>query len=95
MLSIMCILIEILRRVHTKGANKSLNSFKLGDFKVRFLSDGAPSMAVKGLICTFQALARLSRVSSRLVGEISRPLVCFCDGVGGAGGGGDGGGGGC
>ena len=51
---------------------KSLNSFKFGDFKVRFPSDGA----VKGLIRIFQVLARLSRVSSRLVGEIYRPLVC-------------------
>ena len=32
-----------------EGGKKSLNGFKFGDFKVRFPSDGAASMAVIGL----------------------------------------------
>ena len=39
---------EILSRAHAKGA-KTLNSFKFGSAIGRFPSDGAASMAVKGL----------------------------------------------
>ena len=40
--------IEILSPAHAKG-EKSLNDFTLGTFTGRFPSDGAASMAVKGL----------------------------------------------
>ena len=33
-----------------EGGGKSLNGFKFGDFMIRFPSDGAASMAVKGLM---------------------------------------------
>ena len=49
LLSVPCILIEILSRVHTKEG-KSLNDLKFGTFIGCFLSEGAASMAVKGLI---------------------------------------------
>ena len=56
LLSVPCLLIEILSRTHAKGAKKkrekkkeSLNDFKFGTFVGRFPSDGAASMAVKGL----------------------------------------------
>ena len=48
LLSTLCILIEILSPAHAKG-EKSLNDFKFGTFAGRFPSDGAASMAVKGL----------------------------------------------
>ena len=44
----LCILIEILSPAHAKG-EKSLNNFKFGTFTGCFPSDGAASMAVKGL----------------------------------------------
>ena len=43
--------IEILSPAHAKG-EKSLNDFKFGTFAGRFPSDGAASMAVKGLSVT-------------------------------------------
>ena len=49
LLSMLCILTEILSRAHTKGA-ESHNGFKSGTFIGRFRVDGAASMAVKGLI---------------------------------------------
>ena len=49
LLWILCILIEILSRAHAKGAKKSLNDFKFGTIMGRFPSDGAASMAEKGL----------------------------------------------
>ena len=52
LLSILCILIEVLSHPHAKG--KSLNDFKFGAFTGRFLSNGAASMAVKVLM--FQRL---------------------------------------
>ena len=48
LLSILGILIEILSRDHVNG-KKGLNDFKFGTFVGRFWSDGAASMAVKGL----------------------------------------------
>ena len=48
LLSILCILIEVLSRAHSKGG-KSLNDFNLGTFIGSFLSDGAACTAVKGL----------------------------------------------
>ena len=45
----MCILIEISSRDHAKG-KKDLNGFKFGNSVGRFPSDGAATMAVKGLI---------------------------------------------
>ena len=47
LLSILCILIEVLSNPHAKG--KSLNDFKFGTFIGRFLSEGAASMAVEEL----------------------------------------------
>ena len=44
----LCILTEILSRVHVKGA-KSHNGFKFGTFIGRFPSDSAANMAVKRL----------------------------------------------
>ena len=46
--SVLCILIETISRAHAKG-EKSLNGFRFGTLVGRFLSDGAGSMAVKGL----------------------------------------------
>ena len=46
--SVLCILIESLSHVHAKG-RKRLNDFKFGSFIGRVQSDGAGSMAVKGL----------------------------------------------
>ena len=46
-LSILCILIEFLSRVHAKWW-KSQNDFRFGTFVGRFPSDRAASMAVKG-----------------------------------------------
>ena len=48
LLSILCMLIEILSRTHAKQG-KSLNGFKFGTFTGRFQSDSAASKAVKGL----------------------------------------------
>ena len=49
LLSVLCILIEILSRGHAKRG-KGLNDFKFGTFIRPFTSDGAASMAVKGLV---------------------------------------------
>lgn len=49
LLSTLCVLTELLLRVHTKG-EKGLNNFKLGTFSGRFPSYDAASMAMKGLI---------------------------------------------
>ena len=46
--STLCILIEILLCAYAKE-RKSQNDFKFGTFTGHFLSDGAESMAVKGL----------------------------------------------
>ena len=46
--SILCILIEILSFAHGKGG-KGLNDFKFSTFIGRFQSNGAASIAVKGL----------------------------------------------
>ena len=48
LLSILCILIEIVSRARAKGG-KSLNDFKFGTIVGRFQSDGVASMAVKRL----------------------------------------------
>ena len=48
LLSILCILIEIVSRARAKGG-KSLNDFKFGTIVGRFQSDGVASMAMKGL----------------------------------------------
>ena len=53
LLSTLCILIEIFSPAHAKG-EKKLNDFKFGTFTGRFPSDGAASMAVKGLIEAFR-----------------------------------------
>ena len=47
-LSVLCILVEVLSRVHA-NRGKSLNDFKFGTSVGRFSSDGAASTAVKGL----------------------------------------------
>ena len=49
LLSILCILIEVLSGVHEKGGGGGLNDFKFSTFIGRFPSDGAASMAVKEL----------------------------------------------
>ena len=49
LLSILCILIEVLLRAHPKMGRGSLNNLKFGTFIGRFLSNDATSMAVKGL----------------------------------------------
>ena len=49
LLSVLCILTEVLSLAHVKG-KKVLNDFKLGTFIDHFQSDNATSMAVKGLI---------------------------------------------
>ena len=48
LLSILCILIEILSLAHAKE-EKSFNDLKFGIFTGRFLSDCTVSMAMKGL----------------------------------------------
>ena len=48
LLSILCVLTEVLSLLHGKGG-KGLNNFKFDTFSGRFPSDGAASMAVKGL----------------------------------------------
>ena len=48
LVSIQCILIEILPRAHGKE-EKGLYDFRFGAFTGHFQSDGAESMAVKGL----------------------------------------------
>ena len=48
LLSISCILIELFSRAHAKGTRDLIN-FKFGTSIDRFPSDGAASMAVKGL----------------------------------------------
>ena len=50
LLSILCILIEIISHAHVGGGGVGLNDFKFGTFIGHFLSDDATSMAVKGLI---------------------------------------------
>ena len=50
LLSLLYILIEVISRACAKG-KKGLNDFKLGTLTGLFQSDGAASMAVKGLIC--------------------------------------------
>ena len=50
MLSILSILIEILSCAHTKREKDLMISNYFGTFVGRFPSDGAASMAVKGLI---------------------------------------------
>ena len=53
LLSILCILTEILSLTHAKGGKKrGHNDFKFGTLIGRFLSDGAASIAAKGLIYT-------------------------------------------
>ena len=47
LISVLCVLIEFLSRAHVEG--KRLYDFKFGNFIGRFPSDGAASMAVKGL----------------------------------------------
>ena len=49
LLSILCILIEVLSCAHAKGNKKGLNDFKFGTFVRHFQSDGVASRAVKGL----------------------------------------------
>ena len=49
LLSILCILVEVLSRVQTKRV-KRLNDFRFGTSIGRFSSDGAASTAVKGLM---------------------------------------------
>ena len=48
LLSVLCILIEVLWRAHAKGG-KGLSDFSFGAFIGRFQSDGAESMEEKGL----------------------------------------------
>ena len=48
LLSILSLLIEIFSRAHAKGGT-GLSDFKFGTFIGGFPSDGAASMAVKGL----------------------------------------------
>ena len=50
LLSLLYILIEIISRASAKG-KKGFNDFRLGTLIGLFQSDGAASMAVKGLIC--------------------------------------------
>jgi len=45
LLSILCILVEVISRAYANG-EKSLNGFKFGTFIRRFPSDGAASMPV-------------------------------------------------
>ena len=49
LLSILCILIEILSRARVKGGGGSLHDFKFGTSTGRFPSEGAAVTAVKGL----------------------------------------------
>ena len=49
LLSILCILIQVLSLAHEKG-RKSLNDFKFGTFAARFPSDTMANMVMKGLI---------------------------------------------
>ena len=51
LLSILCILVEVLSRAHAKKG-KCRNDFKFGTFIGRFSSDDATSTAMKGLIYT-------------------------------------------
>ena len=53
LLSILSILIEILSRAHENGQKKSRNDFRFGTPISRFSSDGAASVAVKGLRAAF------------------------------------------
>ena len=55
LLSILCIFIELFSRGQAQGAKKGLNDFKFGTFIGRFQSNGAASMAVKGLIFSFKS----------------------------------------
>ena len=54
LLSILCILIEILSHAHAhaKGAKKSLRGFRVGTSFGNFPSDGAASKVVKGFNLT-------------------------------------------
>ena len=48
-LSMLCVSVEVLSRAHEKG-KKVLNDFRFCTFIGRFPSDGATSMAAKGLM---------------------------------------------
>ena len=62
LLSVLCILIEVLSRAHAKGGGGgggggwSLNDFMFGSFTGPFPSDGAASMAEKGLTMMIQSI---------------------------------------
>ena len=58
LLSLLCILVEVISRAHAMGWGGvgwggCLNGFKFGTFIGRFPSDGAARMAVKGLIFNY------------------------------------------
>ena len=57
LLSILSILTEVLSRAHAKGQTKSPNDFRFGTPTGRFPSDGAASMAVKGLKSTLTTMS--------------------------------------
>ena len=78
LLSILCILIDILSCTPPKG-NKGLSDFKFGTFICRFQSDGAASMAVKGL-STHDTTnkAKLIVKAQTLDIAIIRTNVAFC-----------------
>ena len=57
LLSLLCILTEVLSRAHAKGQTKSPNDFRFGTPTGRFPSDGAASMAVKGLKSTLTTMS--------------------------------------
>ena len=48
-ISVLCILIEVLLHAHAKGGGGILNDFKFGTFSGRFPNDTLANMAVKGL----------------------------------------------
>ena len=60
LLSILCVLIEVLSRAHA-AEEISLNDFKFATFIGRFPSDGAASMAVKGLMFHLTVRDRVTR----------------------------------
>ena len=56
LLSLLCILVEVISRAHAIGwgvGGGCLNGFRFGTFIGRFPSDGAARMAVKGLIINY------------------------------------------
>ena len=53
--STLCVLTEILSRVHVKGGKKSRNDFKSGTLFGRLRSDSAASVAAKGLSNTIHS----------------------------------------